>query len=359
LERAAAAAPADSVVTVRGATYPDTMIRFRGAPITYQAKAGEKVSVGRTEIRGSTGVRLIGMTFPSGVDILDASKNTVVKDSELKAVTLRHGVDGVLIEGNLIHNETGTTIIFNSVPTRAPISNVTIRGNRITRAAVDGMQLTNFRNVVVEDNEISNVWRTDPMAHPDAIQTVHGGSGLIIRRNYFHDNDAQQIFTKDGATSGVRIENNLIADNGQRDLTTPFAAVQLLESDSPVLVNNTIVNSGPTYMRAATTNAVVKNNILDKFQSFEGATVAYEDYNLIIGTGGRGANDLTGDPGFVDAAARDYRLAPGSPAIDTGSSAGAPPRDRLGHRRIDGPAVRNSGSGSSGYVDVGAYERQP
>jgi hypothetical protein len=335
------------------------VISGRGAPITYQAKAGEKVSVGRTEIRGSTGVRLIGMTFPSGVEIEDASKDTVVKGCELKAVNLRYGVDGVLLESNLIHNETSTAINFSSTQRDAPISNVTIRGNRITRAAVDGLQIKNFRNVVVEDNEVSNVWRVDPLAHPDVIQTVHGGSGLIIRRNYFHDNDAQQIFTKDGATSGVRIENNLIADNGQRDPTSSYSAVQLQESDSPVLVNNTIVNSGVTRIRgAATTDATIKNNILSQLQILDGATVAYQNYNL-VGKGEAGEQDIRGRPTFVNPAAGDYRLAPGSPGIDAGSSAGAPPRDRLGRRRIDDPAVRNSGPGSSGYVDVGAYERQP
>jgi hypothetical protein len=355
LRRAAAAAPAGSVVTVRRGTYPDTVISGRGASITYQAKSDEKVSVGRTEIRGSTGVRLIGMTFPSGVEIEDASKDTVVKDSELKAVNLRHGIDGVLLEGR-IHNETSTAINFSSTSTRAPISNVTIRDNRITRAAVDGLQLKNFRNVVVEDNEISGVWRTDPKAHPDAIQTVYGGSGLIIRRNYFHDNDAQQIFTKDGATSGVRIENNLIADNGQRDPTTSFSAVQLLESDSPVLVNNTIVNSGVTRIRgAATTDATIKNNILSQLQVFDGATVAYQNYNFIMGAGSKGDRDQTGDPQFADPTTRNYRLAPGSRAIDAGTSNGAPTNDYIDVGRVDDPNSPNV----AGIYDIGAYEYRP
>lgn len=71
----------------------------------------------------------------------------------------------------------------------------------------------------------------------------------------------------------------------------------------------------------------------------------------------RGGN-LTGDPLFVDHAAGNYELAPGSPAIDAGRGIGTSAIDFLGRPRYDDPGMANIGAGSPSYVDIGAFERQ-
>ncbi len=69
---------------------------------------------------------------------------------------------------------------------------------------------------------------------------------------------------------------------------------------------------------------------------------------------------IGGDPGFSDAAAGDFHLAPDSPALDAGDSA-AVPEDVLADldgrpRFIDMPFVADTGSGTSPTADLGAYE---
>jgi len=78
-------------------------------------------------------------------------------------------------------------------------------------------------------------------------------------------------------------------------------------------------------------------------------------------------------PTFVNAAARDLRLAPGSRGIDAGNNdllpfdytdlngdgnyLDAAPFDADGEpRRSDDPATADNGSGSAPFVDMGAYE---
>ena len=51
---------------------------------------------------------------------------------------------------------------------------------------------------------------------------------------------------------------------------------------------------------------------------------------------------------FRNAGVHDYRLAPGSPAIDAGVSIGSVSQDRIGVRRPQ-----------AAYWDVGAYEYVP
>jgi hypothetical protein len=55
---------------------------------------------------------------------------------------------------------------------------------------------------------------------------------------------------------------------------------------------------------------------------------------------------VTRDPLFVSPATGDFRLSSGSPAIDVGTTRGAPDHDLDGYLRPQGAGV-----------DIGAYER--
>ena len=73
------------------------------------------------------------------------------------------------------------------------------------------MRVGNFRDIVVEGNEITNVIETGN--HNDCLQSVWGGDGLIFRKNYLHDNRCQGFFIKDGRAFNVTVEDNLIVRN--------------------------------------------------------------------------------------------------------------------------------------------------
>lgn len=103
------------------------------------------------------------------------------------------------------------------------------------------------------------------------------------------------------------------------------------------MYNNTVFNchiAGIQLGETALATDVVNNLLFDNAIGVSGP-----------GTGTALSNNLTADPLFVDAAARDFRLLPGSPAIDAGVALPEVERDFAGIARPLG-----------GGYDVGAFE---
>ncbi|MCX5825095.1 MAG: hypothetical protein NTY86_16780, partial [Deltaproteobacteria bacterium] len=62
------------------------------------------------------------------------------------------------------------------------------------------------------------------------------------------------------------------------------------------------------------------------------------------------------NPNYANPGEGDFHLQPGSPAIDAGTSDGAPSTDLEGHARFDDPSTPNTGEGAIRYYDIGAFE---
>ena len=112
----------------------------------------------------------------------------------------------------------------------------------------------------------------------------------------------------------------------------------------------------------------VANSIFWENRGQQGVDSPYEQiysqgtvrYSIVEG-GISGSGNLDLDPAFADAAAGDYRLSAASPAIDAGDSNAAGKLLTLdlggAPRRVDDPAVADSGTGGSPATDMGAFER--
>jgi PKD repeat protein len=76
---------------------------------------------------------------------------------------------------------------------------------------------------------------------------------------------------------------------------------------------------------------------------------------------GHDAASLQADPWFVHPVGGDFRLLPGSPAIDAADSSvpNWPATDAAGNTRVDDPATRDTGVGPVLYADRGALEFLP
>jgi len=306
------------------------------------------------------------------------------------------GAAHVVIDGFTVDGRTRAGI-------RAALSEfVTIRNCRAGHNGRWGI-LTGFvDDVLIEDNELHH------SIAEHGIYVSNSGDRPVIRRNVSHDNRANGIHMNgdvslggDGVISGALVERNVIYGNGagggsginmdgvsdgvvRNNLIFDHhsSGISLYRIDggtgsrNNLVVNNTIVVASDgrwaVNISNGSTGNRLFNNILFTYHSWRGVisidassrTGFVSDYNSLMDRfsidGGSSRIGLaswralgydghsilaTPEDHFVSSGS-DFRLRLDSPALDAGTTVGAPPVDLDGVIRPQGAAV-----------DMGAYER--
>lgn len=239
-----------------------------------------------------------------------------------------------------------------------------IQSNTVENFSGDGMRGLGDHGVF-EYNVVKNCYEVNGN-HDDGFQSWSRGEGgigtgvvrgIVLRGNRIlnyedpnqpHRGTLQGIGCFDGFFEDWVIENNEV-------LVDHWHGITLLGARRCRIVNNTVVDlneerPGPPWIRIAahkdgtpSTENIVRNNLSAAYVSDDGA--AEMDRNVVA---------VPYDAHFVDYPARDLRLQAGSPAIDAGDPAPAPPRDIRGNLRpLDG-----TGDGNA-RPDAGAHEFVP
>jgi hypothetical protein len=177
----------------------------------------------------------------------------------------------------------------------------------------------------------------------------------IIENNVLWDNDNIAIQVQ---TPGAIIKNNVVYSSAIHE----WAGIRTLGDDISVLNNTVYGNRNGGIMIGTNFRAVKNNRVLNNIAVGNGAPFSdlalygsghMVDYNIIqkpiynqASSVTVGPNNKMGiDPKFVHIRDRNFRLQPGSPAIDTGVSLSEVPTDFIGTSRSMGAAY-----------DIGAFE---
>ncbi len=215
---------------------------------------------------------------------------------------------------------------------------------------------------------------------------VSASPGNVVSGNLLHDNDDEGLQFQNGADGSVSLQNRAwnnndhgfddlkdrgvlhVGDDAYGNRRAGFVIDGGSVDDSLfdcIGVVNGLQGGYDLWVDSTSTAGFVSNDNL--FWNPNGESVVrygktdYASVAAYSAVSGQDTRTLEADPLFVDPMNGDFRLGPGSPAIDDGNSGVPywPATDALGHPRVDDPATPNRGLGPIAYADRGALEYVP
>jgi len=386
IQKAADVAQEGDTVTVKEGIYSEDVTAPRSgtssAPITFKNYGKDKVVVepgtGGTgfNFNGRDYLTLEGFEFRGGkrgVYNNDSSyttygltvKSNYVHDTEGDGMYLR-GVNETLVIGNKVINA-GAPGYGSCVVVGGGVGNV-IEGNELSNPGEEDGIKTWGTGTVIRGNYIHYANGT---GHSDGVQ-IQSGKYNILEYNIIENARSQALMAKSTSDPSYGLEGLIVRGNVIY-MTPDFpeaGTIRLNIHSAPnsQIYNNT-VHGGYMGLRFTDNSfGVVKNNIFYDNDTDNGVdpTTSDVDYNIYWGgrqgtpaqNGDNGVHSRQVDPKFLDPAKGNFRLLASSPAIDAGTSDGAPTRDIDGNFRYDKPDTLNTGGGAYPYYDIGGYEHQ-
>ncbi len=372
-------------------------VTIRGFEITgYRSDASGHVPIGILVTGAADHIRLagnvvrdMGTTFEGrnggdahGIAVFGSAGDHPIEEVEIvdnelanltlgssEALVVNGNVKDFRIEGNEVHDTNNIGIDVIGFEGTAPDPTVDQARDGIVRGNV--------------------VWNVDSYGNPaygndrsaDGIY-VDGGRDILVEGNIIHDvNIGIELASEHTgrSTRNVTARNNLVYDSTAIGIAIGGYDRHRGSTEDCVIVNNTVVNTDGVELLVQfdTRNNVIENNVIvagarhvfvendyrenagnvldhNLYFSVDGSStgtwqwkgLGYDDFDRWSAGSGNDRHSTFTDPGFVDAAAHDFSIGAGSPAIDAGAFlATSGSTDLTGEPRAQ-----------AGGIDLGAFE---
>jgi hypothetical protein len=223
-----------------------------------------------------------------------------------------------------------------------------------------GFYIRSVNNMLIEGSQIYNQPGGGIQAFPGPV------NNLVIRNNVIHHNNnlvhsnvpgilvqGDSSYVKDGVGSvrDVQIYNNIVYSNcvDQPSGAKSCGGIRIVgDNTRGTKVWNNTVYGNKGYGVIITPKNYGENANVPPIDTVLQNNIVFGNTTTQITEGGANttqSNNLTTDPKFVNAAAGDFGLQEGSPALDKGITLAAVPKDFTGKARPEGAAY-----------DLGAFE---
>lgn len=305
-----------------------------------------------------SGVTPEGLTNNATISGVFIAENTF--DDMFLAIGFAAGGHNNVIEDVVIYGNTFSRLTFRSDGSPIEVAGSDGSNNLIRRTRVlQNVFANNLKGIDLNNNDSGQPRTTSGNLVDDT----------LIARNVFMDNHSDIQFeggvsnAAGNTIANTKIFNNLfihtgpsigiaIGDNDQGATDNRVAGVSI--------VNNTIYDLTGGGVGVASSGGVTGVTIVNTILGNGGMreiTPEQVHFSITSEPGFAGINgNIAADPKFVNPAQGDFHLQAGSPAIDAGSSDGAPTADLECRSRVDDPGTPNTGGGALPYFDIGAYE---
>jgi hypothetical protein len=275
-----------------------------------------------------------------GIDGGSASRNNVIENcvihdfvwspgNDAHGIVLNPGAEGWIIRNNTIYNCGGDCIqLYAGDKTEIAnySKNIIISGNvfytTLGDASENALDFKGVDGCVVEANEMYGFANK-------AWVVQKGCRNIVGAKNLIHDSNRGVEFRGEGGKlqENIRLFKNVVYNIADY-YAVKFDGVKNLE-----MMNNTLANVAAPCIRVeleGVQGGYIRNNLIYKAEApnISGTFNCQADHNGWFQTSAKslsGSGDRSGDnPGFTNAAAFDFTLQPGSPAVDAGVDVGLP-----------------------------------
>ncbi len=254
----------------------------------------------------------------------------------------------VQVSRNHVHHNAGTGYGGEGINVKNGSSEVLVKGNHVHDLDKVCLYVDAWENwthdIVLDGNLVHD-------CHGIAVASERGGllDRVTVQNNVVYRNYSFGFAVGDWGAPGfirrfndIRVINNTFGENGWANGTPRWGGgIMLLNNPGETVsligftARNNILSRNTTFQildRMPSLGSLIEHNLIDGVVDGESGSI-------------RGANHITGDPLFVNAPAGDFRLQPGSPAIDQGKTVSAPAMD-----------FDNRNRPANGAPDLGAFE---